>query len=230
MTDVPPGSQRPVPLINPPPRRRPPQAETPSPKSAQGADATTQSSKSRIKRAQKPREAKQEEIKPRDHAVGYGKPPVEHQFKRGNPGGPGRTPGKKSPDTLLKAELSKKRVVRVGGRDRTVTNLELASTLLVSTALEKRDFKQLLALIGEARRVHPEPVEEPSEHRAVNPEMERTIMSQLLDQLQLGEPASNSADPLADGLFDPPAHDRRDGDASSSDDGWDADWETDRGE
>ena len=64
-----------------------------------------------------------------DHATharsGYGKPPVAHQFKRGQSGNlKGRPKGTKNESTLLRELLHRKIEVREGGRTKKVTILE----------------------------------------------------------------------------------------------------------
>lgn len=47
---------------------------------------------------------------------GYGNPPPEHQFRKGNPGGPGRPPGSKNRKTLWLAEINQYLKKRVEGK------------------------------------------------------------------------------------------------------------------
>lgn len=50
------------------------------------------------------------------YAVGYGKPPAEHRFAKGQRGGPGRPKGSKNFATLVRKQISRTISVKVEGR------------------------------------------------------------------------------------------------------------------
>jgi len=50
-----------------------------------------------------------------DYEVGYGKPPVEHQFKKGNAGGPGRPKRSKNRKTMFLEEADRYLLNKVDG-------------------------------------------------------------------------------------------------------------------
>lgn len=164
----------------------------------------------------------QEQVPPVPKRGGYKNPPVDKQFKKGNKGGPGRPKGSKSHDTLLRAELNAKQTVRSGGRERQVSKRELAATLLINTALEKRDHRMLTALNAEARRLYPEAVADAGAQEAYDPALDRQILQQLLQQLALGEPNPENSDPLRDLAIGDPDLGQADENDSWSEGDWDA--------
>jgi hypothetical protein len=59
--------------------------------------------------------------------VGYGHPPVEHQFRKGQSGNPaGRPKGSRNMSTLIQKALFETVVVNVNGRRKKVSKLEAA--------------------------------------------------------------------------------------------------------
>jgi hypothetical protein len=59
------------------------------------------------------------------YAVGYGKPPRDHQFKPGKSGNDaGRPPGSKNEETIVREILGQKIKIREGGKIRRITVLE----------------------------------------------------------------------------------------------------------
>jgi hypothetical protein len=71
-----------------------------------------------------------------DYEVGYGKPPRDGQFKRGQSGNPkGRPTGKKSLSTVLEDVLGERVFAVVGkGRQKKITKLRATITQLVNKA------------------------------------------------------------------------------------------------
>ncbi len=62
-----------------------------------------------------------------DYTVGYGRPPREHQFKKGQPGNPHRGPNRKqreTPQDIYARALGRRVKRREGGEQREVTALE----------------------------------------------------------------------------------------------------------
>jgi hypothetical protein len=85
-----------------------------------------------------------------DYEVGYGKPPRDTRFKKGQSGNPkGRPSGKKNLSTVLDDALAEPVVAVVGnGRSKMITKLEAAITQLVNQAASGnlKATQQLLAL------------------------------------------------------------------------------------
>ena len=81
-----------------------------------------------------------------EDAVGYGKPPKEHQFKKGQSGNPrGRPKQKRSLKDLVVAELDRTHEVTDKGRKRRVTGWQLAAAALVRKAYkgDTRAFQEV---------------------------------------------------------------------------------------
>lgn len=88
-----------------------------------------------------------------DSAVGYGKPPKAHQFKKGKSGNPkGRPKGAKSLRTIVEAELSEKILVTIGGQRKKITKKEAIIAQMVTNALKgdaksRSDVLKLIASV-----------------------------------------------------------------------------------
>ncbi|GGL50717.1 DUF5681 domain-containing protein [Wenxinia marina] len=81
-----------------------------------------------------------------DYEVGYGKPPVQHRFKKGQSGNPrGRPPGAKGFAASVRRELESRITIREGGRDLTISKREAAGKVLMNKALGG-DLKALAML------------------------------------------------------------------------------------
>ncbi len=72
------------------------------------------------------------------YVVGYGRPPVEHQFKEGNNANPnGRPVGSKSQATVLTEQLQKKiTITERGGAKRRITTLQAIVMTQINEALK----------------------------------------------------------------------------------------------
>jgi hypothetical protein len=69
--------------------------------------------------------------------TGYGRPPIEHQFKPGQTGNPrGRLKGKKNEATILHELLNRKITVREAGKPRKITVLEAILLRFTEDALK----------------------------------------------------------------------------------------------
>jgi hypothetical protein len=103
-----------------------------------------------------------------DFPIGYGKPPAQTRFKKGQSGNPtGRPKGTPNFATALERALGEQVIVNEGGQRRTVTKLVATVTQLVNKAVmgDLRATKQLMtvmqALDGEPNDVNevPHPTE-----------------------------------------------------------------------
>jgi hypothetical protein len=75
------------------------------------------------------------------YSVGYGRPPSQHQFQRGQSGNPkGRPKGAKNTSTLLREILDRKVAMRTGGLIRKISVREAILARFAESAL-KGDFK-----------------------------------------------------------------------------------------
>jgi hypothetical protein len=84
-----------------------------------------------------------------DFEVGYGKPPKQHQFKKGQSGYPqGRPKGSRNLKTDLAEELGKRVTIREGGRTRKISAQQAAIKRLLAKALsgELRAIEKLFEL------------------------------------------------------------------------------------
>jgi hypothetical protein len=96
----------------------------------------------------------------RDYEVGYGKPPRNTQFKKGQSGNPrGRPSGSKNLATLVSVALNEPVIVVENGGRRKITKREAIIKQLVnrSTKADWRAIKILLDIVREIEnRVEPE--------------------------------------------------------------------------
>jgi hypothetical protein len=84
-----------------------------------------------------------------DYEVGYGKPPKEHRFKKGQSGNPsGRPKGRLNMATVIERELHEKVVVNENGERKTITKLEAAMKQVANKAAsgDLRAFQQVTGL------------------------------------------------------------------------------------
>jgi hypothetical protein len=70
------------------------------------------------------------------YKVGYCMPPVEHQFKTGQPGprGRGRPRGSKNISTIIAAALAQRVTINQNGQRRTISKIEAAVTQIANKA------------------------------------------------------------------------------------------------
>src|SRR5262249_47562001 len=89
--------------------------------------------------------------RPRDYAVGYGKPPKDTRFRKGRSGNPrGRPKGSKNLLTLIREELDRPIAVREDGRSRKVRACDALAKRLVHKGLSGHDrsIELLFKLLG----------------------------------------------------------------------------------
>tara|TARA_R100001244_G_scaffold86820_10_gene66502 strand:- start:40279 stop:40707 length:429 start_codon:yes stop_codon:yes gene_type:complete len=81
------------------------------------------------------------------YEVGYGKPPKEHQFQKGNKLGKGQKKGAKALKTIVKEVSGQKLQVKLRGKTKKLTMLELAIQQLFSKA-SKGDLNATAKMIA----------------------------------------------------------------------------------
>jgi hypothetical protein len=94
----------------------------------------------------------------RDYDIGYGKPPPEHQFRKGQIANPrGRVPGRKNLKTELLDELGQKIPVTEKGKRRLMSPQTVIIKRLVADAAkgDARAREQLLRLLEPIDRASP---------------------------------------------------------------------------
>ena len=88
-----------------------------------------------------------------DYEVGYGRPPIEHQFKPGQSGNPrGRPKGGKNLKTDLIEELQEQVLVTEGGRKQAIPKQRAMIKSLVARAVGG-DVRAATAVIAELHRL-----------------------------------------------------------------------------
>jgi hypothetical protein len=94
-----------------------------------------------------------------DDEVGYGKPPRQHQFKKGQSGNPsGRRARSKNFDTLLDQQLDKMVVVSLGGRKVKVSLRQAIVMKITSDALSGKVRAQEILLKHMSSSTKPDPL------------------------------------------------------------------------
>lgn len=128
------------------------------------------------------------------YKVGHGKPPKEHQFKKGQSGNPrGRKPRVKNASTLIQIELDKLIVVRDGDQERKISKREAFITSLVNDAItnKPRARSDLLKLLD---------VSPPPEPFVPN-EDDEAALDEFLERMRKGRRGNGGGD---DGGGEPP--------------------------
>ncbi len=221
-------------FVNPPPRKRPAAmpdtASNQPPAAADGhlesqhprTDAVQASATRKNSNAQAKRPGREKREIVGDYLVGFGRPP-KNQFKPGNKGGPGRPPGSKSQNSLLRAEFDRKHPVKEGGKTIKTSARQLISRLVVTGPITSRDHRDLAKLNALARDLYPDPVSDTAVAEAYDPALDQFVLQHLFASLQLGQENAPGSDPLADR-----ATGRTDVGQSVGGDAWDeGDWDGD---
>lgn len=117
-----------------------------------------------------------------DYEVGYGRPPKETRFKKGQSGNPkGRPKGSLSLDGLLRRELAKPITITENGKRRRVPKGEALVTRVVNTALAG-DLKGLQGVlqIGKVFGIGSKEEEAQREMQELGEEAKRRLRERLL--------------------------------------------------
>lgn len=102
---------------------------------------------------------------PGSYEVGYGKPPREHQFKKGQSGNPAGSRGRKrEPTTLIgmtKAALLKKQAVIVDGKRRSMPRIQIILESLLGSAMQgdpaaRKEILRMAPVIDKFDKLYPE--------------------------------------------------------------------------
>lgn len=124
------------------------------------------------------------------YEVGYGKPPREHQFQRGQSGNPkGRKPKTKNVSTLLSNELDKLITIRDGAAEKHISKREALVTSLVNDAIKgNATARQLLLKVLDVSPP-PEPlVATPDDDAAIEAFLARVERSRNAGEGERGAP------------------------------------------
>ncbi|MDG4886809.1 DUF5681 domain-containing protein [Mesorhizobium sp. WSM4887] len=127
--------------------------------------------------------------RPTHYEVGYGKPPSEHRFAKGQSGNPkGRPKGKKNIDTMLRETLLATIPIQINGKTTNVTALEAIVLKLRNNAIAG-DFRSAVQAIQLGMRaLQPEETESSA---VASPLDQNAMMDLMRDYLEHQDPAAN---------------------------------------
>jgi len=123
----------------------------------------------------------------RDYEVGYGKPPCNTRFVKGQSGNPrGRPPGAKNLKTLLSEALNETVIVTENGGRRKVTKRQAIITQLVnrSATADFRAIKILLDIVRDIERQTESTAPETSDFS----EADEKVLEQIKARFSIGKP------------------------------------------
>ena len=125
-----------------------------------------------------------------DFAIGYKKPPVKSQFKKGTSGNPkGRPKGSLSISSVLMKTGREQVSVTINGKTRIMTKLEAASMQLHNKAASG-DLRAVNLTLA-AHRQFPEP-EDPIRTSEVSKERDDATFNNLLERIRVASSSTNS--------------------------------------
>ena len=123
--------------------------------------------------------------KKRDYEVGYGKPPCETRFRKGQSGNPrGRPCGAKNLKTRVREALKEPVLVTENGRRRKVTKGEAIITQLVNRAANA-DLRAVKILLDLLRDIEAET--EPAAETSAFSEADEKVLEQLRARFSVEE-------------------------------------------
>lgn len=129
-----------------------------------------------------------------EYVVGYGRPPKERQFTKGQSGNPaGRPRGSKSIATMFNQITRELINIKENGRTKTVTRLEAVLHRMTNEALSgnprvMREFVQLSRAFEEVERI--------DEGQAVTSEREAVVLGNLMKRMKRINESGQSSNAL----------------------------------
>ena len=126
--------------------------------------------------------------KKRDYEVGYGKPPRETRFTKGQSGNPrGRPCGAKNLKTLLNEALNETIIVTENGGRRRLTKREAILTQLVNRSATA-DFRAIKILLDLLRNIEAQSQSADPETSGFN-DADEKVLEQLRARFSIADPA-----------------------------------------
>jgi hypothetical protein len=125
-----------------------------------------------------------------NYTIGYGKPPIATQFKKGVSGNPnGRPKGKPNLATALQRAMYRRVVVNEGGQRKTITKFEAAITQLVNKSAAG-DLNAFKFLAGLYRTIEEQAPEGPLSNKELMNEADKKLLQNMFKRFS-GEGASD---------------------------------------
>jgi hypothetical protein len=126
----------------------------------------------------------------RTYDVGYGKPPKQNRFQKGQSGNPrGRPKGSLNVATALERELNQRVMVKENGQSRSITKFEAAIKQLVNKAASG-DAKAIQFLVNLLNLSNGGGLSDVSQ--AIPHDADLAVMASMLRRFQPAEPQSTS--------------------------------------
>jgi len=94
------------------------------------------------------------------YKVGYGKPPVHSQFKKGNKHGKGRPRASRNINTIIRDVAGERILAKINGQMRKVSRLELSTRQLANKA-SAGDLKAIVQFVALFERYSPPQNDDP---------------------------------------------------------------------
>jgi hypothetical protein len=133
-----------------------------------------------------------------NNAGGYGNPPVRGQFRKDNPGGPGRPKGITNVEAALRKRFATKLPVGKDGKSVKMTPQEIFAERVVEAILNRTTSPAMLEYaLGLFKRFgSPEPQDQPMVNWSSFSDDEFRLLSGLLERALGDEPAEDYVSPL----------------------------------
>lgn len=93
--------------------------------------------------------------------VGYKKPPVDHQFRKGGekPEGSGRKKGSKNSRTLIEEMLAEEVTIKLGGKQKKISKRELLLRQGYEKAIKANSVREIDTLVRLFERLAPQSID-----------------------------------------------------------------------